>query len=88
MRRLLAWIATIAIGGLVLALSAFFAVTQSQKKPQSPMDATGGFARPVPHSIENRKACNQCHLPGSAAPYPADHIGFPEGGCTVCHRAP
>lgn len=88
MRRLFAWIVTLVIGSLVLALSALFAVMQSPKGPESPEAATNRSARPVPHSIENRKNCNRCHLPGSIAPFPADHMGFPENECTECHRVP
>ena len=87
MRRLFAWIVTLVIGILVLALSALFAVMQSPKGSESLENTTRRPARPVPHSIENRKNCNQCHLPGKIIPYPAEHSGLPEDGCTECHRA-
>ncbi len=88
MRRLLAWLATVAIGILVLALSALFAVMQSPEERHFPEDRTRGLAHPVPHDIETHIDCNRCHLPEKIFPYPSDHTGFPEDGCTECHRPP
>ena len=88
MRRLLAWLATVVIGILVLALSAFFAVMQSPKETGFSKDTSKGLSRPIPHDFENRKNCNECHLPESMVPYPADHLGFSEEECTGCHRPP
>lgn len=87
MRRIIAWVATLAIGVLALALSVLFALFQSPQAPDTQY-APNKTARPVPHGIENRLNCNRCHGPGGMVPYPQDHIGLPEDGCTGCHRAP
>ena len=87
MRRILAWVATLAIGIFALALSLLFALFQSPQAPDS-QNAPGKAAQPAPHTLKNRENCNRCHGPGAMVPYPQDHIGLPEDGCTGCHLVP
>ncbi|MCL4459295.1 MAG: hypothetical protein M1577_05230 [Chloroflexi bacterium] len=40
----------------------------------------------VPHTLENRSNCLQCHGPGGMKPVPADHAGRGNDTCLSCHR--
>ncbi|MEW6490911.1 MAG: hypothetical protein AB1578_23745 [Thermodesulfobacteriota bacterium] len=44
-------------------------------------------AAPLPHPVLGYEACGTCHGPGEMLPYPDDHKGRPDDGCTQCHPA-
>ena len=41
----------------------------------------------IPHTLEGRSACLECHGEGKMKPAPADHAGRGEATCTGCHHA-
>jgi hypothetical protein len=42
----------------------------------------------IPHDVEGRETCLQCHEPGSViAPAPSSHVDYDEEQCTLCHKA-
>jgi hypothetical protein len=46
-----------------------------------------GAAPAIPHSLEGRDNCLQCHDPnGNIVPAPPDHEGRPVGSCLNCHQ--
>lgn len=46
-----------------------------------------GGAAALPHPVGGYEACGSCHGPGKMFPYPDDHEGWPDDGCTRCHPA-
>jgi hypothetical protein len=41
----------------------------------------------IPHALEGLEDCQVCHSPsGEALPAPADHVGFVNEVCTLCHK--
>lgn len=44
-------------------------------------------AAPLPHPVRGYEACGSCHGLGEMLPYPDDHDGWPDDGCTRCHPA-
>lgn len=47
-----------------------------------------GRAAALPHPLREHEACGTCHGPEGVFPYPADHQGFRDTGCTGCHPGP
>lgn len=45
-------------------------------------------AAPLPHPVRGYEACGSCHGLDEMFPYPDDHEGWPDAGCTRCHPAP
>jgi hypothetical protein len=41
----------------------------------------------VPHPTEGREDCLACHDTGQTQPFPSDHEGRDNEGCTMCHPA-
>ncbi len=39
----------------------------------------------IPHPLDGREACDTCHGPTGAKPYPADHAGRVNESCQFCH---
>lgn len=52
-----------------------------------PANEKGKEANPLPHPVEGMEECGACHGPGGEHPYPEDHAGRAEAGCTACHAA-
>jgi predicted CXXCH cytochrome family protein len=46
----------------------------------------GADAPAIPHDVEERVDCQECHALGSVKPYPPDHVGRGNQMCMVCHR--
>jgi hypothetical protein len=40
----------------------------------------------VPHPTEGQEDCQACHGPDQFRPFPADHEGRDNEGCTMCHQ--
>jgi cytochrome b subunit of formate dehydrogenase len=40
----------------------------------------------IPHQLEGRKKCKQCHSSSGMAPMPANHQGRPVESCLICHK--
>lgn len=40
----------------------------------------------VPHSIQGRAECLQCHKAGGIKPFPQDHAGRSQDTCLSCHK--
>ncbi len=40
----------------------------------------------IPHPIEGREDCQQCHGEDGFKPFPADHAGRSNDSCTACHE--
>lgn len=57
--------------------------------PAAPASAASPQARaaPLPHPVRGYEACGSCHAFDGMLPYPADHAGRPDAGCTRCHPA-
>ncbi len=41
----------------------------------------------IPHPIESRQQCKNCHAFLGAKPEPADHVGRPSESCRICHQS-
>jgi hypothetical protein len=59
-----------------------------QEPPARPREGAPAQARPVPHPLEGYEGCGRCHGPEGVFPFPDDHRGFPDDGCTECHPGP
>jgi len=55
---------------------------------EPPQLGTASRAAALPHPLREHEACETCHDAEGVLPYPADHRGFPDNGCTECHPAP
>ncbi|MDW7711909.1 MAG: hypothetical protein SCH98_15700 [Deferrisomatales bacterium] len=55
--------------------------------PSAPPPASPGAAAPLPHPLEGYESCGDCHGPEGVFPFPDDHRGFSDRGCTACHPA-
>jgi nitrate/TMAO reductase-like tetraheme cytochrome c subunit len=54
----------------------------------APTAPSSGAAPAIPHSLEGRDNCLQCHDPnGNIVPAPSDHEGRPVGSCLNCHQS-
>ncbi len=45
-----------------------------------------GRAQSLPHPLEEMEKCGDCHSRDGASPYPENHAGRHQDGCTICHR--
>ncbi len=41
----------------------------------------------IPHTLEGRDDCLQCHAESAFKPFPTDHSGRTNDGCTTCHKS-
>jgi len=65
---------TILITGLLFLTASFFLPSQVYAIPS------------IPHGLEGRDNCLQCHGQGKIKPFSADHIGRDNKSCTQCHK--
>jgi len=50
----------------------------------TPAAAAGGPPK-IPHPVEGRENCLQCHGPNGPLPGPASHADYPVTVCQTCH---
>ncbi|HUU49930.1 MAG TPA: MtrB/PioB family decaheme-associated outer membrane protein [Nitrospinota bacterium] len=65
---------TILITGLLVLTASFFLPSQVYAIPS------------IPHGLEGRDNCLQCHGQGKIKPFPADHKGRDNKSCVQCHK--
>ncbi len=51
----------------------------------SPTVDNGSLGVPIPHPVEGREECTDCHGATGVRPFPPDHAGRPDASCQVCH---
>lgn len=75
----------IAVGVLTLIITAVFALIQSHELLDFQETAVVKSASAVPHLVEGRRLCNNCHGTKGVKPYPARHTGWNNESCMKCH---
>ena len=85
MRELYSTQLAIAAGVLTLIITAVFALIQSPELLDFQETAAVKSASAVPHLVEGRRLCNNCHGTKGVKPYPARHTGWNNESCTKCH---
>jgi cytochrome b subunit of formate dehydrogenase len=53
--------------------------------PTTPVAATQVRPVQIPHALQGRENCLQCHAIGGALPEPASHASYALGACLICH---
>lgn len=53
---------------------------------QKPAQQRARKGQPLPHPLEEMEDCLRCHGPQGSMPFPENHAGRAETGCTACHR--
>jgi len=56
------------------------------EEPAAEEPVTTGGQTAIPHPLEGRDDCLQCHGESAFNPFPADHSGRSNDTCTTCHK--
>jgi nitrate/TMAO reductase-like tetraheme cytochrome c subunit len=62
------------------------AATLEEAAPAGAGEQAPGGPPAIPHPLEGRADCKQCHGPDGVKPFPANHKDFPVDSCTTCHK--
>ena len=60
--------------------------SQVPSSPEQPEAPTSLAPPGIPHEIEGREDCLQCHDLTGIQPFPDDHVGRTSNICTTCHQ--
>lgn len=75
----------IAAGLLILLFATVFAVIQTPELLDFPESPVVKSAATIPHPIDGRLTCSNCHGIKGVKPYPVKHAGWSIGSCMKCH---